>query len=303
MLPFSSLCLPYCRTKPAVEFTCRYWLYSVYVSAFYVVSIFAIKRWMRDRERFNLRRPLFAWSLSLCLFSCLGAYGLTLPQFQVAWENGFHYSVCQRTEGRVVNIWMFMMSVSKLLELTDTYFIVLRKQKLIFLHWYHHITVFMYCSLQYCQLYPPGQWFSAMNYFVHAIMYGYYAVRASGLYRPPIWINMFITVLQLIQMLAGVAITLYVYYHVLNKTWDCGEGYDPLLQVYLSLGMYFSYLVLFANFFYSTYFSKPSPPRGGRQPVAPSQAEPPVANEVIPSFSKTNGINSKGLSQNNVRHR
>ena len=114
---------------------------------------------------------------------------------------------------------------------------------------------------------------------------------------------MFITVLQLIQMLAGVFITLYVYHQVLNKTWDCGGEYDALLQVYLSLTMYFSYLVLFANFFYTTYFSKSSAPKGGQKPVASSQAEPPVTNEVIPSFSKTNGINSKGLSQSSVRHR
>jgi elongation of very long chain fatty acids protein 6 len=34
---------------------------------------------------------------------------------------------------------------SKVPETIDTLFIVLRRQKLIFLHWYHHATVLVYC--------------------------------------------------------------------------------------------------------------------------------------------------------------
>ena len=282
---------------------CNYWHYSIYISAFYMVSIFMLKHWMRDREKYDLRRPLFAWSLGLCLFSCMGVSGLTVPHVQLALENGFYYSACHRVELDVVNVWMFLFALSKLPELADTYFIILRKQKLIFLHWYHHITVFIYCWLQYCQLYPPGLWFSAMNFFVHAIMYGYYAVRASGLYRPPIWVNMFITVLQLLQMLVGILITFYFYYHMDNLPWE-SDGYNMLLQVYLTLAMYFSYLILFANFFYTTYYCKSSPPKVEPKNITSSQREPPAINGTIPSFSnKSNGIRSSGLSLDSVRHR
>ena len=282
---------------------CDYWHYSIYISAFYVVSIFALKHWMRDREKYDLRKPLFAWSLGLALFSCMGVYGETLRHLGIALEKGFHYSTCHRVE--LVNVWMFLFAMSKLPELVDTYFIILRKQKLIFLHWYHHITVFMYCWFQYCHLYPPGQLFASFNYFVHAIMYSYYAVRASGLYRPPIWVNMFITILQLVQMLVGILITFYVYHQIRNLALECGDEYDSMLQVYLSLAMYFSYMVLFANFFYSTYFCKSQLPKEGQKPVASSQTEPPVINGVIPSFSnRSNGvIHSNELSLNGVRHR
>jgi len=43
--------------------------------------------------------------------------------------------------------WAFCFS--KLPELIDTVFIVLRKQPLIFLHWYHHASVLIYCWFSY----------------------------------------------------------------------------------------------------------------------------------------------------------
>ena len=52
----------------------NYWGISVYASIFYVITIFTLQRWMRDRKPYNLRRWLFGWSLMLSLFSMLGFY-------------------------------------------------------------------------------------------------------------------------------------------------------------------------------------------------------------------------------------
>jgi hypothetical protein len=40
-------------------------------------------------------------------------------------------------------LWLFI--ISKVPETIDTLFIVLRRQQLIFLHWFHHASVLVYC--------------------------------------------------------------------------------------------------------------------------------------------------------------
>nr|CAD7567629.1 unnamed protein product [Timema californicum] len=90
---------------------------------------------------------------------------------------------------RVSGFWTWMFVLSKLPELGDTVFIVLRKQPLIFLHWYHHITVLLYSWFSYTEYTASARWFIVMNYFVHSVMYSYYALRSMGysLPRARVW--------------------------------------------------------------------------------------------------------------------
>ncbi len=50
----------------------KYWHWSFYISVFYVVTIFAVKWWMKSRSKYDLRKPLFLWSTLLALFSIYG---------------------------------------------------------------------------------------------------------------------------------------------------------------------------------------------------------------------------------------
>ena len=147
--------------------------------------------------------------------------------------------------------WLFLFVMSKLPELGDTFFIVVRKSKLHFLHWYHHITVFIY-SFYMCAHPQSGMiWYAGMNFAVHALMYTYYTLRAARVHIPR-QCAMFVTTCQLSQMVVGVGLQLtssYMLYH--------GYNCDTSVQdIVFGVCIYASYMVLFADFFYKTYFGK-----------------------------------------------
>jgi len=149
---------------------------------------------------------------------------------------------------KVSAFWTWMFTLSKVPELGDTVFIVLRKQPLRFLHWYHHVTVLLYTWYSYQQQVSSARWFIVMNYMVHAMMYTYYALRAMK-FRIPRPVAMCITSSQLLQMVIGLIIN-YFSYQALQRGDSCMVCYD---NIKVSLLMYMSYFVLFAHFFYDTY--------------------------------------------------
>lgn len=136
-------------------------------------------------------------------------------------------------------------------ELIDTFFIVVHKKPLIFLHWYHHITVLLYCYHSYVTTSPPGIFFVVMNYSVHASMYGYYFLMAMKM-RPK-WFNpIVITIFQISQMIVGVAVTLAGFYYFKTDP-TCGIEKENNTAAFV---MYGSYLFLFLQFFFGRYYNK-----------------------------------------------
>jgi len=232
------------------------WNISFYYAAVYMVLIYLGRIYMKTRERFDLRIPLFIWNLFLSLFSIWGALR-TLPEIaHVLSTYGFMHSLCipapSFLDNRVGGFWNWMFTLSKVPELGDTVFIVLRKQPLIFLHWYHHVTVLLYTWYSYSDYIATARWFVCMNYLVHSVMYSYYALKALRV-NVPKFIAMIITSLQLAQMVMGTAVNIWAYQ---VKT-DGNECHVSMDNIKISLAMYSSYFILFAQFFYRVYFQKP----------------------------------------------
>ena len=118
------------------------WILSVICSILYIILIFTGKLYMHDKPRFELRLPLILWNVCLAIFSLLGTIRVW-PEFIYTFNtHGFVYTVCDyQCAYGITGFWTFLFVLSKVPELVDTLFIVLRKQELIFLHWYHHATV------------------------------------------------------------------------------------------------------------------------------------------------------------------
>lgn len=232
----------------------KHWDVSLWSAALYVIAIFLGRKLMTSYERFNLSNALALWSGSLAIFSMIGTYRMLPNMYYALRHQDFYHSVCtvEWTYVPVVAFWTSLFSISKIIELGDTVFIVLRKQPLIFLHWYHHITVLIYTWYSYADRTSSGRWYITMNYAVHSVMYTYYALRALK-YRSPQWIRMGITLFQLSQMVVGVSIGVYVY-RLKRAGTPCGITDN---NMYLSFAMYFSYFLLFMKFFYDAYLNPP----------------------------------------------
>lgn len=211
---------------------------------------------MSNRPALKLKKLLILWNMSLALFSIVGTLR-TLPELlHVLGRFGFYHSVCSPSfieDVKPSGFWTWMFALSKVPELVDTVFIVLRKQNLIFLHWYHHITVLLFTWFTYSEYTAPARWFVDMNYFVHSLMYSYYALRALG-YKVPRQMAMAITSSQILQMIIGAYVIWFAYQrklqgHACNIT-DSSATFG--------LVMYLSYFILFAHFFYTSYFTRPT---------------------------------------------
>lgn len=199
--------------------------------------------------------------------------------------------VCSYIEqDRVCGFWTWLFVLSKLPELGDTIFIVLRKQPLIFLHWYHHITVLIYSWFSYTEYTSSARWFIVMNYCVHSVMYSYYALRAMG-YKPPRFIAMVITSMQLTQMIVGCAINIWANDYL--KTSNHSACHISEINIKLSIAMYFSYFVLFARFFYITYLSANARKGKGKGKQqyngVPQHSSTPSISEKLSSRNDANG--------------
>ncbi|XP_024281315.1 elongation of very long chain fatty acids protein 6-like [Oncorhynchus tshawytscha] len=235
--------------RGAIEWMQENWSKAFLFCGLYAALVFGGQHFMKERPKLSLRRPLVLWSLSLAIFSIIGAIRTGWYMLYILSTSGFRQSICDQSfyNGPVSKFWAYAFVLSKAPELGDTAFIVLRKQRLIFLHWYHHITVLLYSWYSYKDQVAGGGWFMTMNYSVHALMYSYYAVRAAG-YRVPRPFAVVITTFQIAQMAMGLTVS-WLVYHWMQE----GDCHSYLNNIMWSSLMYLSYLLLFSSFFYQTY--------------------------------------------------
>ena len=226
------------------------WSISIWISLFYVVCVYIGRKCMMSRERFDLRKWLCMWNCSLAVFGIICCSRMVSEMLFIWNHRGFTATICVTdtlVTARYI-LWGLLFNISKVIELGDTVFIVLRKQPLYFLHWYHHVTVLVYVWYSSGNKMSTCLWFGTMNITIHSLMYTYYALKSLRV-RVPRFVSIALTSVQISQMAVGVAVSVLAH-RVSLAGQPCEQSTENMVA---SLIMYASYLILFVHFFCKTY--------------------------------------------------
>ncbi len=241
-----------------------YWPTDIFVSQIGIVwfiglpSIYIITIWLYNNEilkvspvQKNILKPwLTRWNVFMSLASWVGFY-LTYRHFPGIYR--MWISECGTCEKAwILRNWLDTWAVVffmlfKPLEFIDTLFLVLNNKPISRLHWIHHTTVTLYCwhTAVYSNLFAGGSLFALMNYFVHAVMYGYYGLRSAEISLPK-YFAIIITSLQISQMVMGLLIMLQV-------SLRCSTDMCNPANILFGLGIYGTYFYLFCKYFSQRY--------------------------------------------------
>mmetsp|Transcript_1838 Transcript_1838/g.6564 ORF Transcript_1838/g.6564 Transcript_1838/m.6564 type:complete len:269 (+) Transcript_1838:84-890(+) len=226
-----------------------------------VVGILYIPAWrglqaaMRgaDLTAWNLRYLKALHNLIMCVYSTIGGVYVLIMFFDT-YSGSFTESACvdSWSRHRYANH-ILIFCFSKLFELPETFYMVLERKPVAFLHWYHHIVTYTFCCITLLFDNPGSIWFALMNLWVHAVMYFYYTLVTitGGRYS---W-AIIITIMQIAQMFVGFAVTV-IY------TFQCPRvGEWSQVVAWYGMVMYGSYIYLFMDFFVKRYiFKRPKRP-------------------------------------------
>lgn len=234
----------------------RWELPLVAVSA-YVLTIPMLRTHVAQRGKYNTRSFALWWNLGLSLFSVAGLSACLPVMASTLWSSGIDFTICANAAWYGMGwhgLWVALFIYSKLFELVDTALLLLSGRPVILLHWWHHVTVLLYCWHAYITRQGSGMWFATMNYGVHSLMYAYFALtQYSKAARDACKrFAMYITLLQIAQMVVGIGVTV----RAIAVQAAGGECHVNKTNSILGLLMYASYLVLFLKLFLDNYVFK-----------------------------------------------
>jgi len=233
--------------------------HAVLVTIAYLVIVFGGMALMRNRKKkqFTLQGfSLLHNGMLVCLsgYMCFEIIRQAVINNFSLFGNGVDTSNKGLELARV--LWLFYFS--KIIEFTDTYIMVLKKnnRQVSFLHVYHHVTTFLiWWAVIY---YAPGgdTYFSAaQNCFIHVLMYGYYLLATLKINAP--W-KKYLTQAQMLQFAFNCVQAFYVLYYP--------TPYPKWLAIVLLVYM-ITLLGLFGNFYLiSQSRSRPSSPESSPRP-------------------------------------
>jgi len=227
------------------------WTELAVVITTYLVVIYGIREFMKDRKRFELNWLVAIHNFFLSALSLVMFCGVSYHVFYIwltstdAW-NDLLCDSKHRLVNTPYNLWTYVFYLSKFYELFDTVIIVLKKRPLIFLHVYHHIITMVLVYVMMDDLVAVRWLPTIANCAVHVPMYYYYAMSAMGV---SLWWKKYVTKMQILQFVIDVVGINAGAYYYLSGT-KCSSSTESWL---FGQAIIFSFLVLFINFYRKTY--------------------------------------------------
>ncbi|XP_033106132.1 elongation of very long chain fatty acids protein 4-like [Anneissia japonica] len=227
------------------------------IAIVYLLGVWYGPKIMENYKPFKLNRIMVTYNACLILLNAFVFKEFLMstvfnPDFDV-FCNKVDYSNDPQAIRLANATWWFFFS--KIIELTDTVFFILRKKhtQISFLHVYHHSTMVMLWWVGVRWVAGGNSYMCAtVNTFIHVVMYGYYLLSACGpAVRKHLWWKKYLTSLQLAQFV-------FILMHTLNTLRvGCDVRHRPYM---ITLTFYLiSHIVLFADFFRKTYITKKLP--------------------------------------------
>eukprot|EP01116_Phalansterium_solitarium_P010202 TRINITY_DN24729_c0_g1_i1.p1 TRINITY_DN24729_c0_g1~~TRINITY_DN24729_c0_g1_i1.p1 ORF type:complete len:300 (+),score=111.94 TRINITY_DN24729_c0_g1_i1:159-1058(+) len=218
----------------------------------YMLSVYALKAFMRSRAPFDLFGLRVLHNVVLCVGSLAMALGVLTELSALVQVGGAEVLVCdeQRLQQRQqpgVYLWYYVFYLSKFYEFIDTYILILRKKPTIFLHLFHHFStaLLVWHGLQ------SGlavQWIpNVLNMSVHVLMYYYYLAQTLG---RDVWWKKHLTSIQIVQFFVDLTLMASWLYFKYQLGRDCSGDIYIIISSYTLLG---SFIALFLNFYVRQY--------------------------------------------------
>lgn len=208
---------------------------------------------MAKHEPFKLNKLLLIYNLGMAAANLwLFVQGLMVSNYGLdTWGCGRDGGDTSHSPRRAIYLG-YLFFLTKLIELLDTVFFVLRKKKnqITFLHVFHHSIVPFFCWLG-IKLAPGGSngFFPLVNSFIHVLMYVYYGLSTLGpKIQPYLWWKKQLTTLQMVQFILVMINAAYAY-----TLTDCKF---PIIFLYLQGSVAAIFLILFSMFYKSAYSRK-----------------------------------------------
>ncbi|KAI7865422.1 GNS1/SUR4 family-domain-containing protein [Spinellus fusiger] len=179
--------------------------------------------------------------------------------FPILYNHGLLYAICSNEAWtQRLELLYYLNYLVKYWELIDTVFLVLKKKKLEFLHYYHHSLTMVLCFTQLNGKTSVSWVPIVLNLTVHVLMYYYYFRTAAG---AKIWWKKYLTTMQIIQFVIDlVAIYFCTYTYFTATYWphfpNMGSCAGTETSALFGCALLSSYLLLFINFYRITYKEK-----------------------------------------------